>query len=181
MTLAVGCYSNKLPIVSQPVARQGGFSLLEMMIVILVIGLLYSFAGSMLSLSVSDPFTAEVDRLRERVQLAQKETVVRSQAFALGFVDDGYAFFTQNDQGQWDLLEHDELFGRYKITGDYEQVLYLQGQAVVLPPAKALHPQVFILPTGEMMPFEWHLRQDLQRETILKFDNIGRLVNANPT
>lgn len=179
MMLVAGSYNSNQLSFTRNRHQQRGFSLLEMLIVILVVGLLYSFAGSMLSMSVSDPFTAEVDRLRERVQLAQKEAVVRSRAYALAFAEGGYAFFEQDDRERWQLLEHDDLFGQHEITGDYKQVLYLQGQAVVLPPSKELHPQVFILPTGEMMPFEWHLRQGLQRDTSVKFDNIGRLVDAN--
>ena len=179
MMSVAGSYSNNSHFIAYPHNQQRGFSLLEMLIVILVVGLLYSFAGSMLSMSVSDPFVAEVDRLRERVQLAQKESVVRSRAYAVGFAEGGYAFFMQDDQEHWTLLEQDELFGRHSIAGDYEQVVYLQGQAVVLPTSKEIHPQVFILPTGEMMPFEWHLRQGLQRDTSIKFDNIGRLADAN--
>jgi general secretion pathway protein H len=156
---------------------QRGFSLLEMMIVIMVIGILYSLAGSMLNLSVSDPLNDEVARLRERVRLAQDESVVRSQALALGFGETGYTFFTQNDQLQWEPVEKDGLLKAYAWLGSYEQVLYLQGQAVSLPKNEDIHPQVFILPTGEMMPFEWHLRDKDEREGAVKFDNVGRLVD----
>ena len=76
-------------------------------------------------------------------------------------------------------MDNDDLFKRYELNPDLEQVLYLQGQAVKLPAPADIHPQVFILPTGEMLGFEWHLRQGLQRETILKYDNMGRLVDAN--
>lgn len=151
-----------------------GFSLLEMLIVILVIGILYSLAGSMLNLSVSDPLNDEVDRLRARVLMAQDESVVRSQALALGFGDKGYAFFVQNDRQQWEPVKQDGLLGAYEFRGEYEPTLFLQGQAVTLPASKNLHPQVFILPTGEMMPFEWRLRGKDNREGVVKFDNVGR-------
>jgi hypothetical protein len=29
-----------------------------------------------------------------------------------------------------------------------------------------------------MMPFEWHLQADGDREGVLKFDNVGHLVDA---
>ncbi|SDZ73315.1 type II secretion system protein H [Thiothrix caldifontis] len=157
--------------------RQQGFSLLEMMIVIMVIGILYALAGSMLNLSVSDPLNEEVVRLRERVQMAQDESIVRSQALALGFGENGYAFFAQNDQLQWEPIDKDGLLQAYTWRGSYEQVLYLQGQAVSLPDNDKIRPQVFILPTGEMMPFEWHLRDNAQREGVVQFDNVGRLVD----
>ena len=158
-------------------STQRGFSLLEMMIVIMVIGILYSLAGSMLNLSVSDPLNDEVARLRERVNMAQDESLVRSQALALGFGETGYAFFTQNDQSQWEPIEKDSLLKTYEWVGGYEQVLYVQGQAVSLPRNKDIRPQVFILPSGEMMPFEWHLRAKDGRDGVVKFDNVGRLVD----
>ncbi len=104
--------------------------------------------------------------------------MVRSQALALGFGEKGYAFFTQNDQLQWEPVEQDGLLKAYAWVGNYEQVLYLQGQAVSLPNNKDIRPQVFILPTGEMMPFEWHLRDKDERESVVKFDNVGRLVDT---
>lgn len=159
--------------------RRQGFSLLEMLIVILVIGILYSLAGSMLSLSVADPLNDEVERLRTRVLMAQDESIVRSQALALGFGEKGYAFFAQNDQLQWVPVERDGLLAEYGFRGEYEPLLHLQGQAVTLPAMDNIHPQVFILPTGEMMPFEWHLRDADDREGVVKFDNVGRLVNLS--
>jgi general secretion pathway protein H len=155
-----------------------GFSLLEMMLVILVVGILYSLAGSMLNQSVSDPLNDEVDRLHERIKLAQDESIVRSQALALGFYAGGYGFFAQNDQLQWEPVERDDLLGTHAFLGGFKQSVYLQGQAIVLSASNKLHPQVFILPTGEMMPFEWHLQADGDREGVLKFDNVGHLVDA---
>lgn len=158
-------------------AFQQGFSLLEMMIVIMVIGILYALAGSMLNLSMSDPLNEEVTRLRERVLMAQDESIVRSQALALGFGDKGYAFFVQNDQLQWEPVDNDNLLKAYEWRGSYQQSLYLQGQEVSLPGNDKIRPQVFILPTGEMMPFEWHVRDNAQREAVVKFDNVGREVD----
>jgi type II secretion system protein H len=172
MMLAVGVWNGKP-------ARQAGYSLLEMLIVITAVGILYTLVGSLLGLSVSDPLNEEVARLRERVSLAQDESVVRSQALALGFSDKGYAFFTQgadkDGKPQWEPIKDDDLLRQYELPDGYKQVLDLQGQAVVL---DALHPQVFILPTGEMTPFEWHLRSTPEREGVLKFDAQGRLQDA---
>jgi len=168
MMLAVGAWNGK------PV-RQAGYSLLEMLIVITAVGILYTLVGSLLGLSVSDPLNEEVARLRERISVAQDESVVRSQALALGFSDKGYAFFTQNDQQQWEPIKDDDLLRQYELPEGYKQVLDLQGQAVIL---EELHPQVFILPTGEMTPFAWHLRSTPEREGVLKFDAQGRLQDA---
>lgn len=169
MISAAGYWNSKLP--------QRGFSLLEMLIVILILGILYSLAGSMLNLSVSDPLHEEADRLYERIRLAQDETLVRSQALALGFAKQGYGFFAQNEQQKWEAITHDRLLGQYRFLREYDQELYLQGQAVRLGDEDKLKPQVFILPTGEMLPFEWRLQAD-NRERVLKFDNNGRFIDV---
>lgn len=170
MISAAGCWNRN------SCGRQG-FSLLEMLIVILILGILYSLAGSMLSLSVSDPLNEEADRLRERILLAQDESLVRSQALALGFSEKGYAFFVQGEQEQWLPFERDRLLGKHDFLGSYEQSVYLQGQAVKLPKTVEVRPQVFILPTGEMLPFEWHLQEKGGRAVVLKFDNAGREID----
>ncbi|HRJ53479.1 MAG TPA: type II secretion system minor pseudopilin GspH [Candidatus Thiothrix moscowensis] len=157
-----------------------GFSLLEMLIVVLVVGILYSLAGSMLTQTVSDPLSEEVDRLRERVLLAQDEAVVRSQALGLQLDETGYAFYEYSGFGGWKLIEKDSLWRRHEWRGKYQQTLYLDGQAVSLSRKQdegQSKPQISILPTGEMRPFEWHLR-DGQRESIVKFDAQGRLLDA---
>ena len=171
MMSVAGSWSNK-------VLRQRGFSLLETMIVIMVIGILYSLAGSMLNLSLSDPLNDEVERLRERVRLVQDESLVRSQALALGFGESGYTFFAQNDQLQWEAIEKDALLKAYAWVGQFKPVLYLQGQTVSLPKNADALPQVFILPTGEMMPFEWHLQDKDGRDGMVRFDNVGRVVDV---
>ena len=65
------------------------------------------------------------------------------------FGENGYAFFTQNPQSRWEPLEQDGLLGAYQYRGQYEQVVYLQGQSVSLPKQEDIRPQVFILPTGK--------------------------------
>lgn len=105
-----------------------GFSLLEMLIVIMVIGILYSLAGSMLNLSVSDPLNEEVSRLQTRVLMAQDESIVRSQALALGFSDTGYAFFAQDEHMQWQPVQQDALLGNYAFRGGMSQPYTYKGR-----------------------------------------------------
>lgn len=158
-----------------------GFSLLELLLVIAVIGLLYTFAGSMLTLTVADPLQEELDRLRQRVELALDESMVRSRPLALGFSSQGYTFFIQDGQGKWEPIKQDSLFKSHQWRGAFQQTLYLQGQAVSLPSQAQARPQVFILPTGEMQPFEWVLQDSNGRSGAVKFDSSGRLQPATDT
>ena len=157
------------------VKRHSGFSLVEMLIVLVVVGILYSSAGSMLNMMVSDPLSEERERLAEYISLAQDETVVRSQALALGFGSKGYGFFQMNEQpkakqNDFVPIEHDGFFSAHDLPSGYTQSLYLEGQSVAV---DKLHPQVFILPTGEMTPFEWRLKFN-GREEVVKFNAQGQ-------
>ena len=157
------------------VKRHSGFSLVEMLIVLVVVGILYSSAGSMLNMMVSDPLSEERERLAEYISLAQDETVERSQALALGFGSKGYGFFQMNEkpkakQNDFVPIEHDSFFSAHDLPSGYTQSLYLEGQSVAV---DKLHPQVFILPTGEMTPFEWRLKFN-GREEVVKFNAQGQ-------
>ena len=164
------------------VKRHSGFSLVEMLIVLVVVGILYSSAGSMLNMMVSDPLSEERERLAEYISLAQDEAVVRSQALALGFGSKGYGFFQMNEQPktknakQEDFvpIEHESFFSAHDLPSGYAQTLYLQGQSVGV---GQLHPQIFILPTGEMTPFEWRLTFN-GREEVVKFNAQGQRLDT---
>lgn len=145
MTSAVGGWSVK------PLS---GFSLVEMLVVLVVVGILYALAGSTVGLLVSNGIEDEAERLANRVRLAQDESVVRSQVLALGFDAKGYAFFAQNDRGEWETLSEAGLLMPYALPKGYVQSLVLAGQTVVL---DKIHPQVYLFPTGEMTPFAWRV------------------------
>lgn len=160
------------------VKRHSGFSLVEMLIVLVVVGILYSSAGSMLNMMVSDPLSEERERLAEYISLAQDETVVRSQALALGFGSKGYGFFQMNEQpkakqNDFVPIEHDSFFSAHDLPSGYTQSLYLEGQSVVLGKIVATNSRVVILPTGEMTPFEWRLKFN-GREEVVKFNAQGQ-------
>jgi general secretion pathway protein H len=171
MILVVGRFSYK--------QRSAGFSLVELLIVILVISILYSMAGSLLAPSFFDPLQQEVEQLHHSVKLAQDESAIRSQALALGFDEKGYQFFSLpdlNKTNDWQALDDDAMLGAYQYRGMFKPTLYLDGAAVSLPKSGKAKPQIFILPTGEMKPFKWELQKDKQRVMQLEYNAVGQLV-----
>lgn len=154
--------------------RATGFSLIEMLVVLMVVGVLYALAGSLLNLAVVDPLQEEVERLRARISLLQDEALVRSQPLAIGMDTRGYAFFALNDEQKPELLADDGLFKPHTFPRGYKHSLRLQGVDVVL---DKLHPQIFILPSGEMTGFEWRLRADNGRSLGISVDVRGQLAD----
>ena len=167
MTSVAGGWSVKLQ-------RIAGFSLMEMLVVLMVVGVLYAMAGSLLNLAVVDPLQEEVERLRGRISLAQDETLVRSQPLAIGMDARGYAFFVLNDQQQPEPLTGDGLFKPYTFPPDFKPSLKLQGVDVVL---DKLRPQIYLLPSGEMTGFEWRLRAENGHSRGISVDTRGQLAD----
>ena len=151
-----------------------GFSLMEMLVVLMVVGVLYAMAGSLLSLAVVDPLQEEVERLRGRISLLQDEALVRSQPLAIGMDARGYAFFVLNDQQKPEPLTNDGLFKPYSFPQGYKHSLTLQGVDVVL---DKLHPQIFVFPGGEMTGFEWRLRAENGHSRGISVDVRGQLAD----
>ena len=159
--------------------QSAGFSLVELLIVILVISILYSMVGSLLAPSFFDPLQQEVEQLHHKVKLAQDESAIRSQALALGFDEKGYQFFSLTDLSKtnnWQALVDDAMLGAYQYRGMFKPTLYIDGAAVSLPKSGKAKPQIFILPTGEMKPFKWELQEDKQRVMQLEYNAVGQLV-----
>lgn len=154
--------------------RADGFSLVELLVVLMVVSVLYAMAGSLLSLAVVDPLQEAVERLHGRISLAQDEALVRSQPLAIGMDVHGYAFFLLSDQQKWEQLEDDALFKAYAFPKDYTPHLRLQGVDVVL---DTLHPQIFVLPSGEMSAFEWRLRAENEQVRGISVDTRGVLTD----
>jgi general secretion pathway protein H len=146
--------------------RAAGFTLLELMVVLVLIGIIFSFA--MLSLSgddISDLMKQETRRLATLLELAGDEAVLRGEELAVNFTGDGYEFLVMQNYS-WQSAADDVLLKAYKLPADIELRLEVEGEPPELSGMAAqqdadaedddeeiLAPQVFILSSGEMTPF----------------------------
>lgn len=151
-----------------------GFSLLELMVVILVIGLIYGVATVSLSTVSSDPLEKEIERLRYSMQVGQTEAIVRSQPIAIGFTDKGYRFYKLEGK-TWEALETERLLAAYELPSDVDAELFLDNISVILPEEAPQKPQVYILPTGESSPFVYQIDKGGDRQRI-RFNALGQVV-----
>ncbi|QTR51734.1 GspH/FimT family protein [Candidatus Thiothrix anitrata] len=150
-----------------------GFSLIEMLVVLMVVGVLYAMAGSLVNLTMADPLRDEVERLGGRISLLQDEALVRSQPLAIGMDTRGYHFFECDEQANCTPLTEDGLFKAHAFPSGYKQGLVLQGVDVALDKSR---PQIFVLPGGEMTSFEWRLRAANGQSRGIRVDTRGQLV-----
>jgi len=152
-----------------PLRRSAGFTLLELLVVLVLIGIIFTFA--MLSLGgddIGELMDQESYRMMTLMNLASDEAVLRGEELAVLFSEDGYEFVVlNNEEGRWHRTEGDGLLKAYSLPADIELRLEMEGEPPILTAAakvdeedddtlgedEDLQPQVFILSSGEMTPF----------------------------
>lgn len=182
-------------------AAASGFTLLEMVVVILVVGILVTFA--MLSIGnrpMEDKLENEARRMQAITQLAAEESEAKSVELGLRFSETGYRLLAVNDQTKlWEDYEKDGSLRRRVLAEPVHVSLRVDGRPIQLLPEqpplteeqekkekdsfsptaaakKKLEPQVLLLSSGEMSPFALDLMAPgvgfLYR---LEGDTLGRL------
>jgi general secretion pathway protein H len=142
-----------------------GFTLLEVMVVLVLIGIIFSFA--MLSLGGDDVarlMERETRRLVILLDMAGEEAVIRGEDLAVHFTDTGYAFMVLR-QNNWTDLTDDPLLKPRVLPAGIELDLEIDEEPPLVgesrPDAESEDkpiPQVYILSSGEMTPFTMTLQ-----------------------
>lgn len=172
--------------------RHTGFSLLEMLIVLLILGVLYGVASVSLSGTKANPIDQASSDLAGLIRLTQNEAVIRSTVLGILFDQKGYQVVEQTAPKQWAMInlakqERIDFIPKLKVQ------LYLDQVPVILPefvePSELekfmgteqespRQPQVVMLPTGEMTPFgfEWAQGTNTLKQ---QWDGVGRVNNGS--
>ena len=98
-------------------ASSRGFTLIEMLVVLMIAGLLIAVVALAPSRNKRTDLNEEAQRLATLLESADDEAQVRSASIAWQPVDGGYRFFQRAENGKW-LPLNDEVLGPHRWDAD---------------------------------------------------------------
>ena len=157
-----------------------GFSLLEIMIVVVIIGILVSiFTLSMGSFS-DDATSEHARRLEALINLATEEASMQGREIGLRFYQHGYEFSARvpdlDEDGllkwRWIPLEDDKLLKARDLGEDFAVDLLIEGKEVDLDydpkEDEEYEPQIYLFSSGDLMPpFSARIRPSFSDHAVL--------------
>jgi general secretion pathway protein H len=143
-------------------ARLTGFTLLELLVVLVIVGITLSFAVLSLGLrSDKDIVSEESRRIAALMQLASEEAVVQGRELAMQFDGSDYRFLILDDKNKWQAIEADEVLRERSLPDGLQAELVVEG--IGKSRASSSGRLVYFYSSGEVSPFQFSL-QDSQRK-----------------
>lgn len=139
--------------------NNAGFTLLEVLVVVLIIGIILSFAV----LKVHDRSRAETaeqetERLAALLKLSSEEAVLQARELALQLTAGGYEFLVL-DKDEWKTLKDDDLLRPRRLPADIALTATIEGETATPQSGRdRQQPRIYLLSSGEMTAFTLDLR-----------------------
>ena len=167
---------------------QSGFTLIEMLVVLVIIGIIVTSVT--LSIPTDDRaqlMETEMQRIQALLKLAREEAVMQDEDLALKVSENSYSFEILGEKG-WQPISDDRIFRERKVVDGTELALKVDDleikfgqQQEAAGEDKIPPPRIFILSSGEIMPFELILRtQDQSLQYSLKAEQDGKVKLITP-
>lgn len=149
-----------------------GFTLIEILVVIVIIGVIVSTASlSVGVLGRDNQIEKETRRFWTVLRQAREEAELQTMDIGLFVSANEYEFMRfDTRRGVWEPLTDDRLYAQRELPEGLRFRLWLEGRETILKPGlpdrskedehKKHPPQLLALSSGEVMPFELHIERE---------------------
>jgi general secretion pathway protein H len=182
-------------------AKQTGFTLIEMMVVLVILGIIVStMVMSIRTGDISEHMELEMNRMQTLLTLAQEEAILQGRVMALAVAEQSYRFdILDIEKETWSAMADSRVFRERRLVPGAHLVLVIdeieiqketkQGFKLELEDERDQAQQdldddyqrVQIQPTGEIFPFELIMRnEDETIEYRLMLDEQGEFKIVSP-
>lgn len=150
----------------------GGFTLLELLVVLVIIGIMVAMATLSFGVLGQDRQSEEeTRRFWVVLQQAREEAELQAEDLAVFISANSYEYLRFDQRrDEWQLVEFDELFQQRELPEGLRFRLRLESREVVLKPDlpdrsdkdenDKWPPQITVLSSGDVMPFELEVERD---------------------
>lgn len=150
---------------TEPRRAAAGFTLIEILVVVLIIGIMIvGVALSTTAASSDRELDEERDRIIALTQYLREQASLQAREFGMRWHVEGYEFVVlEAPTGMWVKLEDDSITRARKLPEGLEASLEIEGRRIVLPQADVLPdeltPQILLYSSGDLNEFELELRR----------------------
>jgi general secretion pathway protein H len=152
--------------------RMAGFTLMEIMVVVIIIGVMIAVTTLSVGLLGKDKETEDqLRRVWAVLRQTQEEGELQSIDTGMYFTDTSYEFLRFDARKNlWVPIEYDKLYATRELPEGLRFRIWLDSREIVLKPesadradkdaSKKWPPQIMVLSSGDIMPFEMRVERD---------------------
>jgi general secretion pathway protein H len=142
--------------------RSGGFTLIEILVVVAIIVVMVGLAGAQLMRGPGDLVREESERLALVLRAAREEAILQGRVYAFGAGRESYRFLRLERNGRLKATSGDDLFRPQRMPpGIVIEALRIEGAG------EATQDGVVFLPSGELPAFRIVLKSGGARWSVV--------------